>query len=419
MARASGTSRSRSELVSFPRRNWVARGALALGLLVLAYQGTVGSLANAVAKVDPARAAALAPDSGVVLARYAQDSFARAPSKDPQSLPARLARRALLADATAADALTVLGFQARLRGDKALADEVFGYSLALSRRELRPRLWAIEEAVEKGDIAAALRNYDIALRTSRDAAGMLYPTLGAALSEPRIRAELIRILATKPAWTEEFAEYVARRGIEPVGFIALLAEGRSLGLNVPDELRAHVVNALVSQDKPDQAWAFYRSYRDNVQRDRSRDPAFTYGGAVRAAFDWQTAVDTRLSVAILSEGKKGLLDFSVPPNSSGELVRQYQVLPKGEYRLHGRSRGLVQPENSRPFWVLSCADGRELGRVVVSDSRTNDGRFAGRFTVPQECRVQILSLMARPNEDIMGMAGQIERVELLPAGGAD
>ena len=166
------------------RRTRPVRLALALLAVVLGFMSVRDSLANALAKADAARAHALAPGNGVISALYAQELFSSRPNTDPRSSAAQAARDALLDDATAADALTVLAFQAQLRGDREKADAIFRYSSQLSRRELRPRLWQIEAAVARGDIAGALRQYDIALRTSKEAGPLLYPTLGAAMAEP-------------------------------------------------------------------------------------------------------------------------------------------------------------------------------------------------------------------------------------------
>ena len=395
-------------------RDWIARGGLALGLAVLGYFGTAGSLARVVAKADPMRAHLMAPDNGVILADYAQNSFTRSPSKEANSTPANLARKALLADPTATDALTVLGFQAQLREDTAQADRIFAYSTAISRRELRPRLWAIEESIARGDIVGALRNYDIALRTSSDAAGLLFPSLTAALAEPRIRGALLPILGTDPTWKDSFLGYIAKTGIEPEGAIALFREGRPIGLEASQDAQVNLVNALVGQNKRSEAWAYYRTFRPGVRLDRSRDPNFALETPVKSVFDWQTGADTRLSAAILQQGDSGLLDFSVPPSVGGELVSQAQLLPPGSYRLEGQSRGIDQTERSRPYWSLTCQDGRELGRIMLPNSDENSGRFIGRFDVPAGCVSQTLALVARSTDDIMGVSGQIERARLIP-----
>ena len=404
----------KSEFARRSRREWSIRIGLAFGALVLGYFSTAHSLANVIAKVDPATAYAIAPGNGVIAAKYAQEAFTIAPTMEANSKPADLARRALLADPTAVEALTVLGFQAQLRGEVARADRIFSYSTALSRRELRPRIWAIEKAVDRGDVADALRNYDIALRTSNSAARDLYPTLAAALSEPRIRADLLTILANDPVWGDGFLAYAATSGVEPEGAVALFREGRKVGLEVDDDLSFALVNVLVSQNKFENAWAYYKSFRPQAQRNRSRDPGFAMQADDGAAFDWRVGHDARLGAAILRNGKGGLLDFAVPPSTGGQLVRQTQLLPAGKYRLVGRSSGLDQPRTSRPYWVLTCSDGREMGRFSVPNSDERGGRFSGQFTVAQDCDAQTLSLVARASDDIMGVTGQILEAQLVP-----
>lgn len=422
MARRSGRNRSRKASRAnglFARRSvrgWAGRIALALGLATFGVWATATSMAQVAAKADPARAHAMAPGDGKILGEYAQEAFARKPVAAPASLPARLAREALLADATAAEALTVLGFQAELRGDTAQAKQIFAYSQVLTRRELRPRMWAIEEAVSRGDIHGALRNYDIALRISDDAAAMLFPTLSAALVEPRVRAALLRVLDTDPVWTDAFVAYAANSGIEPEGAIAFFSESGEHGIEPSAPLRANLVNALMAQDKPREAWNYYRTFRADAHRDQSRDPTFSLDTDVRAAFDWQARNDARISAAILREGDGGLLDFTVPPSVGGELVRQVQLLPTGRYRLAGQSRGVDQREYSRPYWALSCQDGRLLGRVPLANSAENQGKFSGEFVVPPNCTVQILALFARSTDDIMGVSGQIVRAQLTRIG---
>ncbi|GAA3786461.1 hypothetical protein GCM10022600_02790 [Qipengyuania pelagi] len=395
-------------------REWFQRSALAVGFAVLGYMGVTSSLAHVVAKGDPASAHAMAPGNGIILAEYAQDTFTRGLKSESNSLAANLSRRALLAEPTAADALTVLGFQAQLRGDTEETDRIFSYSTALSRRELRPRVWAIEEAVGRGDIVGAIRNYDIALRTSKDAGDIFYPTLTKALSEPRIRSALLAILATDPVWKNGFIAYAADSGSEPSGTIALFREGRQIGLTPSNDLRANLVNVLMARNERDEAWTYYRTFRSGVRRDRSRDPKFALEATVRAVFDWQVGTDTRLSAAILREGDGGLLDFSAPPSTGGTLVSQLQLLPAGTYRIEGRSRGVEQPERSRPYWTLVCQDGRQLGRVMLPNSNQDGGRFVGRFTVPSGCEVQTLSLVARSTDDLMGVSGQILNAQLVP-----
>lgn len=397
-------------------RHWGRRLPVALGLAVLGYFGVTASFANVAVKSDPERAHALAPNNGVVTAAHASGEFLLQPTPDERSEAARLARLALLQDGTAVEALTVLGFQAQLRGDEARADRIFELGTKLSRRELRPQLWAIEEAVSRGDIRDALRHYDIALRTSSAANNILLPILVSAIAEPKVRASLFPIMATRPVWADAFIAYAASSPSNPQAVVQFFREGQSLPLPVDDNHRAALVNALYAQGAVEDAWAYYQSFRSGAVRSPSRDPRFSLDAATRTPFDWQTATGTSLSAAILSNEGGGLLDFAVPPSTGGLIASQVQLLPPGTYRLTGRSTGIEQPEQSRPYWLLSCADGRELGRIVVPNSAEAQGQFGGRYVVPRDCPVQTLALIARSSNDIAGVSGQITMAQLTPAG---
>lgn len=386
-------------------------GALTLGILSVG-----GSFARVIETVDPSRAVVIAPNDAGILAAHAQQAFMLEPSKAEDSYSARLARMALRDDPTVVDALNVLGLQAQLRGETEKAREIFQYSLRLTRRELRPQIWAIEEAVNRGDIQAALRSYDIALRASAEASGLLLPNLVAALIEPKVRAALLPIIASEPAWTNNFLHMIATSGIAPAAGMTFFREGKAVNLPVNDNYRAALVNGLLAEGEAEQAWEYYAEFRRGAVRNRSRDPAFALNAEIRAAFDWQPTTQSGISTVILQQGQGGILDFSMPPGTGGMLVQQTQLLPQGAYRISGRSQAIDLPERSRPYWALLCQDGRELGRVEVPNSAVSNGVFEGLVSVPGDCRVQTLLLAARASDYINGVSGRIERASLVPVG---
>ena len=411
-------SRRRKQNNPFAKRtptNWYARIALILGLIVAAYSSLTSTIANVMVKFDPARAHSIDPQNGKVTAADAEDIFTQHPVADESAPSIRLAQEALRQDPTAVKALAVLGLQAQLRNDTARANQIFAYSTQLSRRDLRTHIWAIEDAVTRGDISGALRHYDIALRTVPDAQPLLFPVLTTALIEPQIRSMVVRILAKNPIWGSNFVLYAATSGVDPEGAMKLFAEAEKAGLKIPPRQRASLVDALFNVGKTDEAWAAYVRLRTDAVRNQSRDPNFELIGNARTLFDWRPGDDPALSAAILNSGKgRGLLDFSVPPSTGGVLVRQTEVLPQGTYRLEGRSRAIEQPSRSQPYWALTCQDGRELGRIPVPNSAQAHGAFLGSFTVPKECTIQTLSLIAVSSDEISGVSGQIIRAQLLP-----
>lgn len=398
------------------RIEWGVRGALSVLALGIGCFSISDTLANVVIKLDPARAHSLAPGDGKITAELAEQQFLLRPISTLNSEPARLARLALRQDATAVDAFTVLGLQAQLRDETDRARRLFAQSLAMSRRELQPRLWAIEEAIERGDISDALKNYDIALRTSKSAPDLLFPILASAIANPRIRSMLVEIMGTQPVWGERFVDFVAGSGVDPQAAIRFFREGERVDMTVEDADRSAVVNALVARDLVNEAWNYYSSFRPDAERRRSRDAKFARTSDTPAIFDWIVLNAPGISASIQQGESHGLVDFAAAPSTGGSILQQTQLLPPGNYRIEGSSIGIDQPERSRPYWSLTCRNGRELGRVLLSNSAQASTDFKGSFSVPSDCPVQILALVSRPSDEMMGVSGQIERVQLGPAG---
>ena len=389
----------------------MVRAGLALLVAVLGYFSVTFSLAQLLVKSDPERAHRLAPYDGRITARLAGKL------SEPEVSPADrrrgdgLAKLALQQDPTAVSAVSALGTNAQVRGDASAARRIFAYAEKLSRRDTVTQLWAIEDAVGRGDIEGALQHYDIALRVKPQLWELLYPVLTNASREPAIRAALIRTLATKPAWGDTFVAYAASKGTDARATAGFLVDLQRAGVTVPDAARAGAINALISSEMFDQAWAFYAGFRAGVSRLRSRDTNFSANLETPTQLDWVPISDAGTTAVI--EG--GIFDFSAPPSIGGPLLAQLQLLPPGTYRLSGHSDGIDQADDARPYWSLSCRKGKELGRVFVPNSDQAGGKFTGTFTVPAGCPAQGLVLVARPSEAVSGLSGRIDRVELVPA----
>lgn len=394
--------------------DWGIRGAAALGAGSLAYGSVSATLANVLMRSEPADAHQLSPIDGQITAAAAEQSFTVTPEASIDSEAAGLARLALRQDPTAVAALSVLGLQAQLQRDVARAREVFSYSHQLSRRELRTQVWAIEEAVVRGDIAGALEHYDRALRTSSRAREILFPVLARAISEPAVRARLLETMSTESAWSRAFIRYVAANAREPRAVVPFFREGAHAGLPIEDEDRSRLVNALVAEGATEEAWSLYKSFRHEASRERSRDQHFELSTLVPAVFDWTPLSPQGLTASIQRGEDGGVVHFSAGSGAGGTVLRQMQLLPPGLYRIEGRSRGIDQPEYSRPYWALTCRDGQELGRVPLPNSGDTPATFTGHFRVPAGCAVQTLSLVVRASDAIAGIQGQIDTVQLVP-----
>lgn len=402
-----------SEAVSDPGARSRLRWLLAAVCMALGMTSMSATTANVLARADAQRAAQLAVLGGSVSARAAQDLYALHPSADARSPAALMARAAIVDDPTAVAALEVLAFQASLAGEKARSDAIFGHIAQLSRRSLRSQMWAIEHAVERGDVRGALRHYDLALRTSREAPALLYPTLATALREPRIREGLVEIVSARPEWSETFFTFLANSAIAPVNSFAFFERLSERGIAPSDEVKASLVDQLFANRAFDEAFQLYKTFRVNAETTRSRDPKFEVITSRAAIFDWMPGEASGLSVGIFPKKGGGLVDFALAPNVGGTVIQQLQILPPGTYRLAGRMTGIEQPVATRPYWVLTCEGGRELGRVEISNSSEKPS-FSGLVNVPAGCAVQTVALIARPSAGIGGVAGQVHSAALSP-----
>ena len=393
---------------SWGRRAFAAFCAAGVGILAVTH-----AMALMIVRTDQALARRLAPYDGQITATRALALIiAQQPTKN-QAVAVRLAHEALRREPIAIPALVTLGLAAQAHGDTSKAAQWFGYAETLSRRDSQTQLWLIENAVARGDVPATLRHYDIALRTAPELATLLYPILATASADPQIRAALTRTLARRPAWGESFDNFLAANADDPATPARLFLALRQAGVTVPDPARIGTVNALLAHGRAEDAWHYYVADHPGADPRRSRDPRFT---AILAptVFDWVSANEVGISSAIQQGADGGVIDFSAPSSVGGVLLRQAQILPPGTYRLNGHGDGIEQAEGARPYWQLTCADGREIGRVAMPNSSQDNGTFTGTLQVPVGCPVQTLSLVARPSDAIAGLSGRIDRVMLEP-----
>lgn len=394
---------------------WAVRVAIALSATVLGYGAVARTYAFAQRTASPQLAHRMAANDARITALLAERTLGEAPDAQDRVRAGQLAGDALLRDPTAVSAVATLGLTRELSGDRVGARRSFAYAERLSRRDLRTQLWAIEDAVARGDVPATLDHYDIALRTSRLAPDLLFPVLVPAMADPIVRSALVRKLAVQPSWTQPFIEYAAANAPDPTAAAALFIAVARAGVPVSGSAHTSLLNALIAKEAFDRAWTYYRAIRQGADRRRSRDPRFTADIAYPSPFDWVPVNDGSVSTSIQRNGAGGIFDFAAPAGNGGTLLRQLQLLPAGRYTLEGHAIGVEQPAQTQPYFTLRCLDGRELGRVPVSASQAG-GRFSGRIIVPEQCPVQYLSFIAGLSEQVAGTTGQLDYVALRPAG---
>jgi hypothetical protein len=395
--------------------DWSVRCLLAASALITGYASVSQTLAFSLRTSDARRAHALAPGDGRITALLARQTLGVEATASDRARADRLARVAVLQDPTAVPAVATLGLDAQLNGDVGRSRRLFAYVQTLSRRDIPTQIWAIEDAVARGNVKEALTHYDIALRVSRTAPDLLFPILASAIADPAVRAALIQTLAARPAWGQAFLGYVSVRGPDSRATARLLTGVRRAGLPVSQGASAELINLLIFNGYLDEAWSYYASVRPKADRRRSRDSGFDADLSDPSPLDWIPVNDGGVVTSIQRSDTGGIFDFAAPASIGGPLLRQVQLLPPATYKIRGHSRAIDQPKDSLPYWTLSCRDGRELGRVVLPASALANGWFEGGFVVPADCPIQTLTLVARAADTVSGLSGQIDQVQLSPA----
>jgi hypothetical protein len=395
-------------------RQRISRYALATVTAVAGVASVAFTLAQVIVSENPALAHRLAPYDGRITARLAASLVdAKADAAVRQRSDA-LARQALRQDPTAIAAVSALAINAQLRGANGQARQLLAYAEQLSRRNLEIELLAIEDAVSRDDVSGALRHYDIALRTNPETFDLLFPVLASASEDSTIRAGLIQTLSGRPAWAAAFLNHVAAKGRDPQSAALLFAGLGRVKVAVPEYARTTVIDKLIASGAIGPAWRYYTSIYPGADRQKSRDPRFNARIDPPSRFDWVTTNDAGISTSIQSTASGGIFEYATPASIGGVLLQQLQVLPSGRYRLRGGATPIDHPENLRPYWVMTCQDGRQLGRVPLPGGTQERGSFGGAFVVPTGCPVQTLALVAQPVNAAAGLSGTIDAVQLAP-----
>jgi hypothetical protein len=388
--------------------------ALVAGTALLA----VGVVANGIARVSagaaPGTALAVAPWDARALAGEATARLTEDPAAPDLDGAAAAARRALARDLTVASAFGTLGTVRDARGDRAGAARLMAASSRVSRRDLATRLWFIETAVQRGDVAGALQHFDIALRTNRSAAPLLFPILGGALTDDALVRPIARLLAREPAWAAEFVYATASSGVASTNLARALALLPRLPQRPGTDLRAMVVEALVAEG----AFAAGRAFAAPAMPPQPsgallRDPRFADPRGV-VPFTWGLADSADLSAERLGGG--GGVRVSATNNGRGRALRQALALAPGAYRFTTLREGSPIRSSEAPVWSVLCVARGGAQRVIAALPVAGPGRAAMGFVIPQGCAAQFVALDLPANEAPNGIEFVVREATITRAG---
>lgn len=297
-----------------------------------------------------------------------------------------LAERALDRSPLNAIATRALAMSYIALGKEAAGERTFHAAERLSRRDIPTQLWLIEDSVARGDIAATLRHYSIAMQTSDEIRPVLLPVLvQAAARDVAIARPLGMILANRPEWWSDFLGRFTEQATETDPFTQLIARVRldpKSDIERPRLLAA--IDRLLVLGAPRAARSLYAAAIAPERRDGPVINGDFEADSLLPPFDWLLS-DERdhgaTRVAQLDGG--GRFSLALGGNRGQEAARQLLVLRPGRYRLEAVTGGVSAAWTSPPTLSLDCF-GSEAIVLASKAFSASPGRrpMAMQFDVP-------------------------------------
>lgn len=370
---------------------WSARLLLLAGLTILVWQAVVFGLAVAELRGDPAAAVRRAPDNALALAALAQQQLAENPAK-----AALTARKALYRSPTSAAAAGALGMALTQIGDQTRSLSMLGYAQAMSRRDLPTQLWAIEVAVQRGDIPEALHHYDIALRVNATAPTLLFPVLLTATETPAVRKRLAPLLARGTPWKNSFLDFLAARSSDIMSASRLISEIYDAGGTTTSAPVSILTQRLIEANQSGSAWSLFTRRDPLAARQLLRNGQFDRSVDLPTPFDWQLSDSGEARAVILPDPRGGVMQVDARDGSGGVVARQRLVLAEGTYLLRFNASAVTGATLGDSRFDILCLPARN--RIAQATLGAGSGRTDRhwRFTVPPGCTNQSVELALIP-----------------------
>ena len=340
--------------------------AIGMGTLLLLWLSVAVSLAGVLRDRRPDFALRLWPGDGFAKAFKSERLLQQRIQAPTHEEELRLAREALAAEPTSARAARVI---ALLAPNAPASRRSFAYARKLSRRDLIINMWFIEEAVQRNDVAGALAQYDVTLRTSSQAPRLLFPILSSALAQRDLAEPIARLLATGGEWVPDFFDHVmaenARTG--DLGRVVLYRPA-VLGRLAP-AAQARLVAQLADARQFETGSRIYRLVSRRAAAGAG-DRGPVVGGAL-PPFDWAVIDSGNFGASV---GSAGALEVYSEAGFRGTVARRLIRLAPGAYRLTGAGTVTEGVAAGQASWSVTCAESDTNPAATIDISGPAAGR---------------------------------------------
>lgn len=384
--------------------------ALGIGYFAAAF-----SLSLAVTRGNPAVALRLFPANAEAKAVAAEMLIGSQTTPADWARARQLAVSSLVRSPASPRAARILALAHLAQGRQRSADALMQLSRSLSRRDFPTTLYMIERAVAESRPQEALKNYDLALRTTPSSYDMLFPILANAVADDGLFRDFESLAAANPPW---FPAFVASATYLPppiTNVTKLLMRYPSSPAAKSNDVRRVVVARLARDGDYERAFAYYRSLgKDGATLVRDERIA---AASFLPPFEWTFQSQEDFGGEPASGGG---LHFWASTGTSGEAASQLLMLQPGRYVLTSEAELQFSPTDGRAEWSLSCVSGNAAKLAVVRFRPSGSGKNNARtdFDVPAGCRTQKLALIIAADVNAQGIEGRVIRVAIRSAAAA-
>lgn len=292
-------------------------------------------------------------------------------------------------------ALRLLGSVRLAQGRSDEASRLFQAALRQSRREAVAQLSLADVDARKGDLQAALRRIDIAMRTNRDMRTRMSPLLLQLSRDPNARMKLAQILAASPPWAPQFIGYAVASRLYAGDAAAVILAAKGFPQNATrEEFGGKLLSTLIAGGRQREARDFYTKIwgdKDNILV----DPSFNKSASQSDTPIGWTLVQNDVFDTHFTDGRPTLLEVQPYGNGTTTVAARILYLPPGTYSIRSMPQASTSDDDLSANWTLQCilqgSSGKATdGAVVLTLDALHHADAA--FAFGATCPAQRLSL---------------------------
>jgi hypothetical protein len=397
------------------KSKFMFRAVTAIAAVAIAVLAGANAVVNATRVVSPQTSLAIDAGDAIALAQQTDNRWAKAAAAGEQIDLYSQAQRSIAQQAINPRAVRLLGFSADLRGNRRVALLANDAATRLSRRESGAQLWLMENDVERNDVSAVLKRYDVLLSTNGTLRDALYPKLALALSDPQIRDAFVPYVRKNPIWLSRFLGTAVYQPNPDALSYAIRQAGGLAKNDTNQTINTVLLGQLFATQKVAEGRAFFRSLPGADAR------LLTSAALTNAAFDakfapvsWVLTSNSSVGATVEKANDAHAIKAFALSGATGVAASKYLFILPGTYRFGSAHKTTSPSPNARAAWALRCLSSADQPILyqfdIIRPARSEPP--PAQVTIPPDCPVQRLDLTLAGGDDSRGLELLVSQVNI-------